>query len=407
MPNTLKNIRNEFPFITTHSDTIYFDNAATTQKPYCVLNSIRNYYENINANIHRGVHRWSIAATELYENARKTVASFINAQDSSEIIFTAGTTHSINLLAECLFHTYFKENDEIILSILEHHSNILPWQNRSRKQKVKIQYALINEHYQIDAEHLKTLINEKTKLIAIAYVSNNLGSINPVKEIIQAAHQHHIPVMLDAAQSIAHLPTDVQALDVDFMVWSGHKLYAPTGIGVLYAKQKYHTLLYPLSSGGGTIIEVGLQDTEFANIPLRLEAGTPNIEGAIGLKTAIDFINENGGIHQFHLYEESLKHYLYQKLFELQDVVTVYSTIKTESVSLASFNVKNQHPFDVGTLLNHYGIAVRTGHHCTQPLMNYLKIPGTIRVSLAIYNTQEEIDRFILALQKTIKMLCR
>jgi len=403
--DTIIKIREQFPFIVNHPDSVYFDNAATTQKPQKVLDAIREYYETINANIHRGVHKWSMLATEKHEQVRSKVAKFINAQHPNEIIFTSGTTHSINLLAECLSANYLQKDDEIILSTLEHHSNILPWQTRSKKFGFKLKFANINNKFQIDTEHLQSLITEKTKLIAVTYVSNTLGTINDVEKIISIAHQHNIPVMIDAAQSIAHLPTDVQKLDVDFLVFSGHKMYSPTGIGVLYAKQKYHEWLYPLSSGGGAIIDVNCFDTEFAEMPLRLEAGTPNIEGAYGLGAAIDFIYENGGIDKFHLWEENLKKYLHQKLFELSDDLDIYTTPETPSVSVISFNVKNQHPFDVGTLLNNYGIAVRTGHHCTQPLMKYLKIQGTVRVSLAAYNTFEEIDKFIFALQKTIKML--
>ncbi len=401
----MQNIRKQFPFIIQHPRDIYFDNAATTQKPTAVLTSIQNYYHDINANIHRGVHKWSLLATEKYEEARQTVAKFIYAQNPKEVIFTSGTTHSINLLADCLFNTYFQKDDEIILSILEHHSNILPWQNRANKIGVKLQYSSINDNYQIDIQHLQSLITEKTKLISINWVSNTLGSINDVKSIIQIAHQHHIPVLIDAAQSIAHIPTNVQELDCDFLVFSGHKVYAPTGIGVLYAKEKHHQYLYPSSSGGGTVIDVDLHKTEFAEVPLRLEAGTPNIEGAIALAEAINFINKNGGIHQFYLYEETLKKHLYQKLFELNDKLYIYTTPQTPAVSVISFNVKNNHPFDVGTLLNNYNIAVRTGHHCTQPLMKYLKISGTVRVSLAVYNTIEEIGQFIIVLQKVIKML--
>lgn len=398
-------IRQQFPFITTHSDKIYFDNAATTQKPLSVLNAIQNYYTNINANIHRGVHQWSIQATELYEEARKKVAQFINAQNPSEIIFTSGTTHSINLLAECLSNTYLRKDDEIILSILEHHSNILPWQNRANPFGFKLKYAQLNSYYQIDVEHLKSLITDKTKLIAIAHVSNTLGSINDIENIIAYAHQHGIPVMIDAAQSIAHLPIDVQELNADFLVFSAHKMYSSTGTGILYAKQKYHSLLYPLSSGGGAIVDVNLYNTEFADVPLRLEAGTPNIEGVLSLRASIDFIYGNDGINKFYLCEEELRKYLYKQLLELNDELDIYTTPNTPAVSVISFNVKNQHPFDVGTLLNNFGIAVRTGHHCTQPLMKHLNIQGTIRVSLAIYNTLEEIDQFIIALKKIIKML--
>lgn len=401
----VKQIRQQFPFIVKHPNKVYFDNAATTQKPQLVLDSIHHYYEEVNANIHRGVHQWSILATEKYEEARQSVAKFINAVHPSEIIFTSGTTHSINLLAECLSNTYLKKDDEVILSILEHHSNILPWQNRAKLFGFHLKYALLNQNFQINVEHLESLITNKTKLIAVAYVSNTLGSINDVEKIISIAHQRNIPVLLDAAQSIAHLSTDVQKLKVDFLAFSGHKIYAPTGIGVLYANQKYHHLLYPLSSGGGTIIDVNLHSTEFAEMPLRLEAGTPNIEGVIGLKTSIDFIYQNSGIYQFYLWEEELRKYLFQKLSKLNDELDIYTTAHTPAVSVISFNVKNQHPFDVGTLLNNYGIAVRTGHHCTQPLMKYLNIQGTIRVSLAVYNTFEEIDQFIEALKKSIRML--
>lgn len=401
----IQNLRQKFPFVTAHAPSVYFDNAATTQKPIDVFNAIQEYYQNINANIHRGVHKWSILATEKYEEARKTIRQFINAQHPEEIIFTSGTTHSINLLAECLFNTYFQESDEIILSVVEHHSNILPWQNRSKKWNIHLKYASINSTYQIDVEHLKSLITEKTKLISITHVSNTLGSVNDIQSIIKIAHQHNIPVLIDAAQSIAHLPIDVQALECDFLAFSGHKVYAPTGIGVLYVRKKYHPYLHPLSSGGGTVVDVDFYQTQYADVPLRLEAGTPNIEGVIGLAEAINFIDRNGGIHQFYLYEEQFKKYLLERIAEIQEDVDVYTTPQTNAISVVSFNVKHAHPFDVGTLLNNYGFAVRTGHHCTQPLMKHLKITGTVRISLAVYNTIEEIDRFITALKKTIKML--
>lgn len=398
-------IREQFPFITTYLDKVYFDNAATTQKPQIVLDVIMDYYKNVNANIHRGVHQWSVLATEAFEEARKQTAAFINAKEPSEIIFTSGTTHSINLLAECLSNTYLHPNDEIILSVMEHHSNILPWQTRADKFGFKLKYASIDSNYCIDIHHLESLISPQTKLIAVTWVSNTLGSINDVEKIIQIAHRKNILVLVDAAQSISHMPTHVQTLNVDFLAFSGHKMYAPTGTGVLYAQKKHHHLLYPLSSGGGAIIEVDKYTTEFAEVPLRMEAGTPNIEAVIGLKTAIDFIYDNGGINKFYLLEKELREYLYQQLAELQDDIVLYTTAQTPAVSVISFNVKNQHPFDVGTLLDQYGIAVRTGHHCTQPLMKHLNIQGTVRTSLAIYNTKEEIDQFIIALKKTIKML--
>ncbi len=370
-----------------------------------MIQAITEYYRSQNANIHRGVHSWSIKATELYEQTRESVSKFIGAKHTSEIIFTSGTTDSINLLADGLFNSYLQQDDEIILSVLEHHSNILPWQTRANKFGVKLKYAQLDKNLSIDVMHLQSLITDKTKLIAIAHVSNTLGVINPIQDIIQIAKKNNIPIFIDAAQSVPHITVNAEELNIDFLAFSAHKMYAPTGVGVLYLNKKWHDKFFPLKSGGGAIKDVDFYSTEFADMPQRLEAGTPNIEGIIGFNAALNYIQKNGGIEYFQTEEAEIYLYLLNKLTELSDDLDIYALHNPHKLSAISFNVKNIHPFDTGTLLNQYGVAVRTGHHCTQLLMKHLNIQGTVRASLAIYNTESEIDSFIIALKKTIKML--
>lgn len=397
----INDIRQQFPILNRQVNgkpLVYFDNGATTQKPQPVIEALVNYYSEHNANIHRGVHTLSREATELFEAARKTVADFIGANDQ-EIIFTAGTTDSINLVANGVL---FPEGSEIIVTEMEHHSNILPWQLWCEKNKGILKVIPIRQDGQLDIDQLPALLSSKTALIAITQVSNTLGVINPVKEVIQLAKQHQIPVLVDGAQSIPHLKVDVKDLDADFFVFSGHKIYGPTGVGVLYAKPQWIETLRLSKTGGGTIKTVTFEKTEYVSGPLRFEPGTPHIEGVIGLAAALSYV-KSIGMENIAEYEHQLLTYATQKLNEIPEV-EIYAN-HLNKAAVISFNVKGAHPFDVGTLLDKYGVAVRTGHHCTQPLMQHFNIPGTIRASFAIYNTIEEIDVFIEALRKSIWML--
>jgi cysteine desulfurase / selenocysteine lyase len=401
----IQRVRDDFPFLQRKingKQLVYLDTAATAQKPSCVIDAITRFYSEYNANIHRGVHTLSREATIAYEEARQSVASFINASNVSEIVFTKGTTESINLVATCLADFHFQSGDEIILTELEHHSNILPWQHICDTRGVHLKIARISDNGEIDCDYLYSLFSTKTKLLAVTHISNTLGVINPVHQIIQIARQHNIPVLIDGAQSIAHCKIDVQKMDCDFFVFSGHKLYAPTGIGILYAKKKWLDLFSPYQFGGGIIKTVSFEKTEFAESPLRFEAGTPNIEGAIGLKTAIDYLT-NLDINSIEAYENHLYQLAYRELQAIDDLI-VYGHSKYASGSI-SFNLKNIHPYDVGTLLDQMGIAVRTGHHCTQPLMQRLGIAGTVRASLGIYSTTEEVSRLVEGIKKAKKML--
>lgn len=396
-------IRKNFPILqktVNNNALVYFDNGATTQKPLSVINAITKYYSEQNANIHRGVHTLSREATELFEEARKTVARFINAKES-ELIFTSGTTHSINLIANGLS---FAPSSEILLTQLEHHSNILPWQLNAQKSNAKLKVVPIHTDGTLQLENLRNLVNEKTKIVSITHVSNTLGVINPIKEIVSEIRKLNPTalVVVDGAQSVPHLKIDVKDLDCDFFVFSGHKMYGPTGTGVLYSKESALSKLQLSASGGGTIKTVSFEKTEYVDGPLKFEPGTPNIEGVIALSAAVKYI-DSIGIENIAQYEHELLSYAQNKLAEIPEI-EVYAN-HLNKAAVISFNVKNQHPFDVGTLLDKYGIAVRTGHHCTQPLMSYYKISGTIRASFAVYNTKEEIDYFIEKLKKVISML--
>jgi cysteine desulfurase/selenocysteine lyase len=366
-----------------------------------VIDAISDYYANVNANIHRGVHSLSQMATARYDKARQFIADFINAELAEEVVFTKGTTDSINLIAYCS-EKFISENDEIIISEMEHHSNILPWQVLCEKKKAKLKVIPVNDIGELIIDDFNNLLSDKTKLIAITHISNTLGTINPVKEIISIAHKNNIPVLIDGAQSIPHLKVDVRDLDADFYVFSGHKVYAPTGIGICYAKKKWWDQFSPYQTGGGTIKTVSFEKTEYAEAPHKFEAGTPNIEGAIVLAEALKFVSAIG-IEEIHQHENDLLKYANEKLKDFPEVRIIGEA--ENKAGVISFIVDGAHPFDVGTILDKQGVAVRTGHHCTQPLMKKFGVPGTIRISFAIYNTKQEIDIFIFALQKAIKML--
>jgi cysteine desulfurase/selenocysteine lyase len=399
-------IREEFPILTrtvNGKPLIYFDNGATTQKPKQVIDAITNYYTNQNSNIHRGVHTLSREITIAYEEARNTIQKHLHAKFSHEIIFTKGTTDSINLVAHCFGKINIESGDEIIITQMEHHSNIVPWQLLCEEKKAILKFIPINQEGELLLDELPKLITSKTKLVAFTHISNTLGTINPVKEIIHTIRNlSHAAILVDGAQAVPHLQPDVQDLDCDFYVFSGHKLYGPTGVGILYGKEEWLNKFPPYQSGGGIIKTVTLQKTEFADLPLKLEAGTPHIEGGIGLAEAIKYVT-NIGFENIQKQEHELLQYLTKKLLGI-DGVTIYGTSKNKT-TVVSFNVGDIHPFDIGTLLDKYGIAVRSGHHCTQPLWEFYRVPGTIRASLSFYNTIEEIDYFIDALNKSIRLL--
>ncbi len=396
-------IRKDFPILTQKvngKQLVYFDNGATAQKPQAVIDAIVKYYSEDNSNIHRGVHTLSQRATEHYENARITVQKHIHAVSSQEIIFTRGTTESINLVASC-FGKWINAGDEVIISETEHHSNILPWQILCEEKNALLKIIPVNDNGELVLAEFEKLLSAKTKIVAVTEVSNTTGVVMDVKNIISLAHAKNIPVLLDGAQAVPHMAVDVQDLDCDFYCFSGHKAYAPTGIGVLYAKEKWINKFSPYQVGGGTIKTVSFAKTEYADGPLKFEAGTPNIEGAIGLGAALDYINAIG-LDKISVYEHELLQYATEKLKKIEGLKIYGDTANKAAV--ISFNVKNIHPFDIGTILDKQGVAVRTGHHCTQPLMLHFGIPGTIRASFSFYNTKEEIDIFITALEKAVKM---
>ena len=381
---------------------VYLDNAATSQKPQVVLDALTNYYSNYNANIHRGIHTLAEEATAAYESTRVTVRKFINAAFPEEIIFTRGATEGINLVA----YTYGRQNinsgDEIIISGMEHHSNIVPWQILCEEKKAVLKIIPVTDNGELDLDAYKNLLSNKTKLVSVVHASNSLGTINPVKEIIDAAHRVGAIVMIDGAQSTVHLDIDVQEMDCDFFAFSGHKVYGPTGVGVLYGKKEILESMPPFMGGGEMIKEVTFEKTTYNNLPYKYEAGTPNIADTVALKSALDFINETGK-DAVRKHENDLLKYATAQLEALPGLRIIGKA--KEKVSVVSFVIKNIHPQDIGVLLDNQGIAVRTGHHRTQPVMDFFKIPGTVRASFAMYNTKEEIDKLINGLQKAIKML--
>lgn len=402
---SLEEIRKDFPILNekiNNKPLVYLDNAATTQKPIQVIDAMMNYYLHLNSNVHRGVHTLSQKATNEFELARKTVQEFISAKEQEEIIFTRGTTESINLVASSFCEKFLNQGDEIIISELEHHSNIVPWQLAKEKHKFKIKVLPFKDNGELDLEVFKTLLNSKTKLVSVSHVSNALGTINPVKEIIELAHKQGVPVLIDGAQGVPHFKIDVQDLDCDFYVFSGHKMYAPMGIGVLYGKREYLDIMPPYHGGGEMIKEVSFEGTTFNDLPYKFEAGTPSVSDVLGLKAAIDYMNEIG-FDFIEKHEEFLMEYTTKRLLEIEDL-KIYGTSKHKAGGI-SFNLKDVHPFDVGTLLDQLGIAIRTGHHCAQTVMQHYGIVGTARVSFGIYNTKEEIDYFIESLKKVKTML--
>ncbi len=401
----VQKIRKDFPILSRKVNgkpLIYFDSGATAQKPKQVIDAIVKYYTAQNANIHRGVHTLSQEITSAYENARATIQKHINAKSPSAIIFTSGTTESINLVASSFGKKFVNAEDEIIVSEMEHHSNILPWQMLCEEKGAVLKVIPINEKGELLIDEFKKLISAKTKIIAITHVSNTLGTINPLKEIISVAHEKNIPVLVDGAQAIPHMKVDVQELDADFYCFSGHKVYGPTGVGILYGKEEWLRKLPNYQVGGGTIKTVSFEKTEYAESPLRFEAGTPNIEGGIGLAVALDYINEIG-LEKISAYEHELLKYAEEKL-SLIEGLRIIGTAK-EKASVLSFVIDGIHPLDIGMLLDAQGIAVRTGHHCTQPLVAHYKIPGTIRASFSFYNTKDEIDFFANAIIKSIQRI--
>jgi cysteine desulfurase/selenocysteine lyase len=398
-------IRADFPILKEKiygKPLIYLDNGATTQKPQCVIDTIIKYYSTYNSNVHRGVHFLSQKATDAEEQARNTVQSYINAAKREEIIFTCGTTESINMLAYSFGTAHINQGDEIIITRMEHHSNIVPWQEVAVHRKAKLNVVDFNDEGILDIEQLQSFINNRTKIIAVTWVSNTLGTINPIKDIITLAHQHNIKVMIDAAQAIQHLPIDVQALDVDFLVFSGHKIYGPTGIGVLYGKLDLLNQLPPYQTGGSMIKAVTVEKTTYADAPFRFEAGTPHIEGIIGLGAALEYISEIG-IENIAFHEHELLTYAVDKLQQIEGVKVLGGNHpKAGAISVI---VNNIHPFDIGEIIDKMGIAVRTGHHCCQPIMDFYNVPGTLRISVGLYNTKEEIDTATNAIKKAITML--
>ena len=398
-------IRKSFPVLEREVNNQlldYLDNAATSQKPQVVIDALNYYYTNYNANIHRGIHTLAEEATAAYEATRKTVQQFINARFSEEIIFTRGATEGINLVAYTWGRKNIYPGDEIIISTMEHHSNIVPWQILCEEKKAVLKVIPINDEGELLMDEYKKLLSEKTKLVAIAHASNALGTINPVKEIIEEAHKAGAVVLVDGAQSTVHLDIDVQKMDCDFFAFSGHKVYGPTGAGALYGKKKILEEMPVFMGGGEMIKEVTFEKTTYNELPYKYEAGTPNIADTIALKVALDFVTELGkNIIRNH--ENDLLKYATEKMSEV-DGLRIIGTAKNK-VSLISFVIKNTHPQDIGVLLDNQGIAVRTGHHCTEPLMKRFGIPGTVRASFALYNTKEEVDRLISALKKAIKML--
>ena len=405
--NILKNIesiRNDFPILSTKvngSQLIYLDNAATSQTPNCVIDSISDYYKTLNSNIHRGVHKLSQLATEKYENSRKKFKEHLNASSTSEIIFTSGTTHSINLVSNG-FTKFLNEGDEIIVSQLEHHSNIVPWQMLCEKTGAVMKVIPMNDQGELKVSEFLKLLNSKTKVVFVNHVSNALGTINPIETIIEKSHEVGAAVLIDGAQAAPHFEIDVKKLDVDFYVCSAHKLCGPTGVGILYGKKEWLEKLPPYQGGGEMIDEVSFEKTTYAELPNKFEAGTPNIAGVIASGVALDYVNQIG-LKNIKDYEDYLLNYATSKLKEIEGM-KIYGESKYKT-SVISFNIGEIHPYDIGSVIDNLGIAVRTGHHCAQPIMDYFDIPGTIRISFCFYNTTKEIDTLMLALKKACNML--
>ena len=409
----INKIREDFPILSREvygKPLVYLDNAATTQKPLCVLDAMRDEYLNVNANVHRGVHYLSQQATDLHEAAREKVRQFINAQKTEEIVFTRGTTEAINLVASSFCESQMQPGDEILVTEMEHHSNIVSWQLQAQKHGIVVKYLPITDDGHLDLSTLNSQLSTKTKLVSVAHVSNVLGTVNPVEQIIKVAHEHGIPVLVDGAQSAPHMRVDVQAMDCDFYAFSGHKMYGPTGIGVLYGKEEWLEKLPPYQGGGEMIDKVTWEKTTFERLPFKFEAGTPDYVATHGLAKAIEYM-ESIGIDAVQQHEQELTRYCMEQLQSI-DGMTIYgpqlSTVNcqlsTVKDAVVSFNVGTIHHLDMGTLLDRLGIAVRTGHHCAQPLMDRLGISGTVRASFALYNTKEEVDILVAGIRRVSQM---
>ena len=401
---SLENIRDEFPILhqkINGEDLVYLDNAASTQKPKAVINAIKDYYENDHSNVHRGVHTLSVRATEAYENAREKVSQFVNSPNKNQIIFTKGTTESINLIAGSLTNL-IEKNDEILITAMEHHSNIVPWQELCKRTGAILKIIPINDNGEILIDKYTEMVTNKTKLVSVVHLSNTLGTINPIEEIIDTAKSNNAITVIDGAQSASHLLVDVQELDCDFYLFSGHKVFGPTGIGVLYGKENILNQIDPYQFGGEMILKVTFDETTYNGLPHKFEAGTPNIAGAVGIGASIDFINSLDR-ELCHQYEMSLHDYALEKLEQFDDIRIIGRSSKKSAI--ISFVIDGIHPHDIGTIINQKGIAVRTGHHCTMPLMDFYGIPGTVRASFSIYNNHAEVDKLIDAINLAIKML--
>lgn len=401
----IKKIRADFPILSQKirgKELVYLDNGATTQKPQVVIDAIDKYYTEQNSNIHRGVHYLSQEATSAYENARTIIQEFINAGKKEEIIFTKGTTDGINLVAQTFSKAFLNEGDEIIISALEHHSNIVPWQIACEDKGAKLRVIPINQKGELLMDEFKQLLNSKTKLVAVNHISNSLGTINPIEEIIALSHAVGAKVLIDGAQAVAHTKVDVQALNADFYAFSAHKLFGPTGTGILYGKEDLLNALPPYQGGGDMIKTVTFEKTTYNDLPHKFEAGTPNIVGGIGLGEAINYVNSIG-LKEIGEYEDELLAYATQELLTIDGLKIIGEA--ENKASVISFVINGLHPFDVGTIVDQLGIAVRTGHHCTQPLMTFFEIPGTIRASFSFYNTKEEVDSLVEALNRALNML--
>ncbi|MDY3851777.1 MAG: cysteine desulfurase [Prevotella sp.] len=400
----LSQYRSDFPILSREvygKPLIYLDNGATTQKPLCVLDAMRDEYLNTNANVHRGVHYLSQQATDLHEAARETVRAFINARSINEIVFTRGTTEGINLIASSFCESFMQEGDEVIVSVMEHHSNIVPWQLQAAKRGIAIKVIPMNDKGELLLDELDQLFSSRTRLVSVAHVSNVLGTVNPVEEIIRKAHERDIPVLIDGAQSVPHFQVDMQALDCDFYVFSGHKTYAPTGVGVLYGKEEWIDRLPPYQGGGEMIETVSFDKTTFAALPFKFEAGTPDYVATHGLATALDYLSKIG-MDKIAEHEADLTKYCMEQLSTI-DGMRFFGTADHKD-AVVSFLVRDIHSFDMGTLLDRLGIAVRTGHHCAQPLMQRLGIPGTVRASFGLYNTREEVDALVAGVRRVSEM---
>ena len=401
----INKVRDSFPILSRTvygKPLVYLDNGATTQKPLCVLDAMREEYLNVNANVHRGVHWLSQQATDLHETARETVRKFINAHSTNEIVFTRGTTESLNLVASSFTEGCMKEGDEVIVSTMEHHSNIVPWQLQAQRRGIVLKVIPMTEEGVLDLDAYRKLFTERTRLVSITHVSNVLGTVNPIKEMTHIAHEHGVPVMVDGAQSVPHFAVDVQELDCEFLAFSGHKVYGPTGVGVLYGKEAWLDRLPPYQGGGEMIEHVSFEKTTFERPPLKFEAGTPDYIATHGLAKALDYVSSLG-MDNILSHEQDLTRYALQQLRTVEGI-HIYGHSNESDDAVISFNVGNIHPMDLGTLLDQLGIAVRTGHHCAQPLMDRLGVLGTVRASFGLYNTREEVDALVAGIKRVSVM---